>query len=70
MLGCVNRIVDAVARQGGVVRTSALRDAHDAALMLLGYRVIRVTSVQVTQRWHEVQDLIMRAVAQGLHRAV
>ncbi len=38
--------------------------------MLLGYRVIRVTSVQVTQRWHEVQDLIMRAVAQGLHRAV
>ncbi|WP_349428142.1 DUF559 domain-containing protein [Microbacterium sp. LWS13-1.2] len=44
--------------------------AHDAALMLLGYHVIRVTYVQVIERWHEVQDLIMRAVAQGLHRAV
>ena len=43
--------------------------AHDAALMLLGYRVIRVTYPQVIERWHEVQDLIMRAVAQGLHRA-
>jgi very-short-patch-repair endonuclease len=43
--------------------------AHDAALMLLGYHVIRVTYVQVVERWHEVQDLIMRAVAQGLHRA-
>jgi very-short-patch-repair endonuclease len=43
--------------------------AHDAALMLLGHHVIRVTYVQVIERWHEVQDLIMRAVAQGLHRA-
>jgi very-short-patch-repair endonuclease len=43
--------------------------AHDAALMLLGYRVIRVTYAQVVERWHEVQDQIMRAVAQGLHRA-
>lgn len=42
--------------------------AHDAALMLLGYHVIRVTYVQVIDRWHEVQDQIMRAVAQGLHR--
>lgn len=42
--------------------------AHDAALMLLGYHIIRVTYVQVIERWHEVQDLIMRAVAQGLHR--
>ena len=43
--------------------------AHDAALMLLGYHVIRVTYVQVIERWHEVQDLVMRAVAQGLDRA-
>ncbi|WP_307785434.1 endonuclease domain-containing protein [Microbacterium hibisci] len=43
--------------------------AHDAALMLLGYHVVRVTYDQVIERWHEVQDLIMRAVAQGLHRA-
>jgi len=44
--------------------------AHDAALMLLGFHVIRVTYAQVIERWHEVQDLIMRAIAQGLHRAV
>lgn len=43
--------------------------AHDAQLMLLGYHVIRVGYFQVVDRWHEVQDLVMRAVAQGLHRA-
>lgn len=43
--------------------------AHDAALMLLGYHVIRVGYGQVVDRWHEVQDQIMRAVGQGLHRA-
>ncbi|KAF2413179.1 DNA/RNA helicase [Microbacterium sp. B35-04] len=42
--------------------------AHDAALTLLGYHVIRVTYAQVIDRWHEVQELIMRAIAQGLHR--
>lgn len=42
--------------------------AHDAALMLLGFHVIRVTYAQVVERWPEVQDLIMRALAQGLHR--
>jgi very-short-patch-repair endonuclease len=42
---------------------------HDAQLMLLGYHVIRVGYRQVVERWHTVQDLIMRAVAQGLHRA-
>ncbi|MFT4228664.1 MAG: DUF559 domain-containing protein [Microbacterium sp.] len=41
--------------------------AHDALLMLMGYHVIRVGYDQVVGRWHEVQDLIMRAVAQGLH---
>lgn len=43
--------------------------AHDAALMLMGYHVIRVGYTQVIERWAEVQDIIMRAVAQGLHRA-
>jgi very-short-patch-repair endonuclease len=43
--------------------------AHDAALMLLGYHVIRVSYEQVVHRWPEVQDLVMHAVAQGLHRA-
>jgi len=41
--------------------------AHDAALMLLGYHVIRVSYVQVIERWSDVQEVIMRAVAQGLH---
>ncbi len=41
---------------------------HDAELRLLGYTVFRFGYAQVMHRWHEVQDLIMRAVAQGLHR--
>lgn len=40
---------------------------HDAQLMLLGYHVIRVGYGQIVDRWQTVQDLIMRAVAQGLH---
>ncbi len=52
----------------GVQRESDI--AHDATLMLMGYHVIRVGYGQVIDRWHEVQELIMRAVAQGLHRAV
>jgi len=43
--------------------------AHDAQLMLLGYHVIRVGYHQVIDRWHEVQDVIMRAVGQRLHLA-
>ena len=43
--------------------------AHDAALMLRGFHVIRVGYGQVIDDWPHVQDLIMRAVAQGLHRA-
>lgn len=43
--------------------------AHDAELMLLGYHVIRVGYAAVVDRWEEVQDRVMRAVAQGLHLA-
>lgn len=43
--------------------------AHDARLMLLGYHVIRVDYVQVVTAWPGVHDLVVRAVAQGLHRA-
>ena len=43
--------------------------AHDATLMLLGYHVIRVDYVDVVENWHRVQEIIQRAVAQGLHRA-
>ncbi|GGH41494.1 type IV toxin-antitoxin system AbiEi family antitoxin domain-containing protein [Microbacterium album] len=42
---------------------------HDAILRLHGYTVIRVTYTQVMERWPEVQDLILRAIAQGLHKA-
>ena len=49
----------------------AQRDAdneHDAALGLLGYRVIRVGYRQMIDDWPGVQDRIARAVAQGMHR--
>ena len=42
---------------------------HDAELKLMGYHVIRITYHQMMEEWHVVQDLIMRAVAQGLHLA-
>lgn len=51
----------------GIQRTSDNR--HDALLMLHGFHVIRVGYDQVVNRWPEVQDLILTAVAQGLHRA-
>lgn len=51
----------------GAQRTSDI--AHDAALTLLGYHVIRLGYEQIVRDWPAVQDLIMRAVAQGLHRA-
>ncbi|WP_223171810.1 endonuclease domain-containing protein [Microbacterium sp. NIBRBAC000506063] len=51
----------------GAQRTEDIR--HDAQLRLMGYHVIRVSYSQMMHQWHVVQDLIMRAVAQGLHRA-
>lgn len=51
----------------GPQRTSDIE--HDAQLMLMGYHVIRVGYDQVVNDWPAVQDVIMRAVAQGLHRA-
>jgi very-short-patch-repair endonuclease len=42
---------------------------HDARLRLMGYHVIRVGYAQVVGDWATVQDLVMRAVAQGLHLA-
>ncbi|WP_309128483.1 DUF559 domain-containing protein [Microbacterium sp.] len=56
----------------GATHTGAQRNEdirHDAALALMGYHVIRVGYRQVMDEWHVVQDLIMRAVAQGLHRS-
>lgn len=51
----------------GAQRTADIQ--HDAELLLRGYHVIRVGYEQVVHRWHEVQERIMHAVAQGLHRA-
>jgi len=42
---------------------------HDAELRLMGYHVIRVGYQQVMNEWEHVQDVIMRAVAQGMHLA-
>lgn len=50
----------------GAQRTEDIR--HDADLLLMGYHVIRVGYHQVMHDWQSVQDTIMRAVAQGLHR--
>jgi very-short-patch-repair endonuclease len=51
----------------GAQRSEDIR--HDAELRLMGYHVIRVSYQQMMFGWPAVQDLIMRAVAQGLHRA-
>lgn len=42
---------------------------HDARLKLMGYHVIRISYWQLFDDWSTVQDLITRAVAQGLHLA-
>ncbi|WP_336628533.1 MULTISPECIES: type IV toxin-antitoxin system AbiEi family antitoxin domain-containing protein [unclassified Microbacterium] len=51
----------------GAQRSEDIR--HDAELRLMGYHVIRVSYAQMMHAWPVVQDLVMRAVAQGLHRA-
>ena len=51
----------------GAQRTSDI--AHDARLMLMGYHVLRFSYPQIMADWPAVQDVIARAVAQGLHRA-
>lgn len=56
----------------GSTHVGAQRDsdnAHDGQLRLRGYTVIRVGYRQVMHDWAAVQELIMRAVAQGLHLA-
>lgn len=42
---------------------------HDAELRLMGYHPFRFGYGHLMHRWHEVQEVIMRAVAQGLHLA-
>lgn len=56
----------------GATHTGLQRDednCHDARLRLMGYHIIRVGYRQMMDEWPMVQDLIMRAVAQGLHLA-
>lgn len=52
-----------------VGRQRARDNAHDAALRLMGYHVIRVGYLQMMEDWPGVQLLIMQAVAAGLHLA-
>lgn len=52
-----------------VGKQRASDNEHDAILRLHGYTVIRVTYAQIVDHWPEVQDLILRAIAQGLHKA-
>lgn len=42
---------------------------HDAELRLAGYHPIRVTYWQLMHDWPRVQELILQAIAQGLHVA-
>lgn len=49
----------------GAQRSEDIR--HDAELRLLGYHVIRMSYQQLIHDWPMIQDLIMRAVALGLH---
>ena len=51
----------------GAQRTSDIE--HDARLKLQGYHVLRFSYEQVMHRWHDVQQIVMHAVAQGLHLA-
>lgn len=44
--------------------------AHDTLLRLHGYTVIRVTYAQVMGDWPTVNERILQAIAQGLHKAV
>lgn len=41
--------------------------AHDAALRMRGYTVLRFSYEQVINRWWEVEALIAEAIARGLH---
>lgn len=49
----------------GVQRSADI--LHDARLRLQGYTVFRVSYGQIIDDWPAVQELIVRAVAQGLH---
>ena len=51
----------------GSQRTSDI--GHDAKLMLLGFHVIRVGYDQVVNAWPDVQQILLGAIAQGLHLA-
>lgn len=53
------------AQHEGAQRTSD--NTHDAELKFRGYEVIRVGYWQVMEDWPAVQQMIMMAVAQGLH---
>lgn len=61
-----------VIQTDGATHTGRQRDednAHDALLELHGYTVFRFGYRQIMDAWPEVQQIVMQAVAQGLHLA-
>ncbi len=53
--------------QGSAQRTKDI--AHDAALRLRGFTVFRFSYEQIMYRWHEVERILITAIAQQLHLA-
>lgn len=53
--------------QHGEEQQSQIDKRHDAALGERGYYVIRVTYAQVVHHWHEVEELVLKAIARGKH---
>jgi very-short-patch-repair endonuclease len=41
--------------------------AHDAALRMRGFTVLRFSYAQVIHRWQEVESVLSQAIARGLH---
>ncbi|EYT54401.1 DNA/RNA helicase [Leucobacter sp. UCD-THU] len=64
-----DRLVVQIDGRDHVGRQRTDDNEHDAELRLRGYHVIRVGYEQVVHRWHEVEAMILEALARGLHLA-
>lgn len=56
------------AHHTGAQRTADI--AHDAQLMVRGYRVLRFSYEQVMFQWELVEDAVLGAIARGEHLAI
>ncbi|QZY53490.1 endonuclease domain-containing protein [Leucobacter tenebrionis] len=64
-----DRLVIQIDGRDHVGRQRTSDNEHDAELRLRGYHVIRVGYEQIVYRWHEVETMILEAIARGLHLA-